>query len=737
MLEDLESAVMPPRPGHFVLYDSATPALTAGRYVVNANVDLHPGSGKTLAVDDLNTNVEVTAPRFSLPSSELLSTFPPANAVGAFHERLPQVVLKQRTLPWVREPDPDHNPIDPSGTPWLALVVLAETEAQWHNDRPVAECTSAELSGRNDVATGSCVVVSQNVIDRVFPTVEDLPLLAHVRQVDVADTELALGDDDGFLAVVMANRLPQFNTETNEPVAYRACLISVEGQLDVLPEPTTPVSTFDLVTEVEVLGDVVAAAINSLPAGDRGGILDNRSAAGGSSVATSGSTGSASVAGITATQAAGVDLASGFVQDALAGKLTFKTFPVLAQWRFTSAASGSFERLMQNLDVGLLGTEPEPSDLPGGRRVEVTETGHVSLAHLTRRGEEVSAWFRGPLTPHRITRESPGDPLPGEAARRLPLAHTSDQLRAVTPEGTEDLSRASGFEIGRLVALSNPAVVAAMMRWRRDQFGAAKQELQNNVFTDATGLNLGKDFGEVAGQLVTIYDDPPSSFPPYRPPVTPGRPVLDFIPDELTEWDDVVASGFGFEEPLLASLALSDGVDEAQLAGVAEAVAAAKLSTLAEAPVNFAGLESAAIGEIVRGIASVAENQERLAASFDALDGLDTEVPAVFAAVRGSDISIEADAGQILTGGGVIDDGDADGDADGDGIGKGLLGGGVVLGGISDVIVLDDAVLDGGLLGGGLLDGPVLDADDVVLDLTDPSAIGRDGRRGGTPGGGS
>ena len=48
---------------------------------------------------------------------------------------------------------------------------------------------------------------------KVFPTQEDLQLLVHVREVDINDTELAIGDDDGFLAVVLANRLPQFDRE--------------------------------------------------------------------------------------------------------------------------------------------------------------------------------------------------------------------------------------------------------------------------------------------------------------------------------------------------------------------------------------------------------------------------------------------------------------------------------------------------------------------------------------------
>ena len=90
-------------------------------------------------------------------------------------------------------------------------------------------------------AVGNCLVVRRSVVDRVFPTRLDVPLLAHAREVDIHDTELMMGDDDGFLAVVIANRLPlpARNAEGDEvPVKYLACLISLEGagQFDVLLE---------------------------------------------------------------------------------------------------------------------------------------------------------------------------------------------------------------------------------------------------------------------------------------------------------------------------------------------------------------------------------------------------------------------------------------------------------------------------------------------------------------------
>src|SRR5690349_3583449 len=70
-------------------------------------------------------------------------------------------------------------------------------------------------------------------------------MLTHVRRVDVNDTELAMGDDDGWLSVVMANRLPVMDEATGKPVKYLACLVNLEGQVPKLPPPVTqPKDTF-------------------------------------------------------------------------------------------------------------------------------------------------------------------------------------------------------------------------------------------------------------------------------------------------------------------------------------------------------------------------------------------------------------------------------------------------------------------------------------------------------------
>jgi hypothetical protein len=571
-----------PTLGHFVLHSRAEPPLTAGDYVLRATQQVAGGP-----TEPYQGHVRITSPRYRMPPDQILSTFPPANAEGAFEARLPQVVLRRRTLPWERVMDDAHREI-----PWLALVVIAEGEGQLSGEVPIAECVTpgVTLSGPNDVASGVYLAVSETVVNKVFPTRDDLQLLVHVREVDINDTELAIGDDDGFLAVVLANRLPQFDREQCRPVRYLACLINLEGQLAMLPSPPGVVddrfhatavvqdlralaqlSRFD--PDQRVMGKGVRPALAN--SGDkriepRAPARATTPRAGGATAAKNWRTSPADIESIavSATPAEAARLVRDAMGEAFRHPVEYlvpggvRRFPVLAHWSFTCMGAGSFRTLMQGLDVGLLGTLPAdplarprpecappqkgdaPPPAPPARPLpEATETGHVGLEHLTRRGDRHRAWYRGPLSLHFSTREAPDE------NGRLILAHTSDQLRRIVPDGREDLSLAAAFEIGRLLALSQPSVVAALMRWRGEQFGAERARrlaalaLEGlTVLAPAVGGAVA-DLGQLVGRAFVIEaaKAPEKVLAPSRPLADPGRP-LTFLTGEL---DEIVANGFG------------------------------------------------------------------------------------------------------------------------------------------------------------------------------------------------
>ena len=587
-----------PAIGTFVLHSMANPPLKAADYTLSGQVSLtKPGGASVGAVEEQQTHLRVTAPRFQLPPEQMLSTFPPANSEGAYESRLPQIVLKRRTLPWEREPAPGD-----TTTPWLALVVIAEGEGTLSGDTPVADCVTkgVVLTGTNDVATGNFLSVTRSVIDKVFPMKDELPLLCHVREVDINDTELANGDDDGFLATVIANRLPQYDRTNDKPVRYLACLINVEGQLPDLAHPPPP--SFDFIaTEVvfdhRVLSTVAAdadrfvmgtspAAFTALPRGV-GAIAKSGVAKAAAANSAGAGAKAGGVAGQWSTTAQKVEHVALTAAQDEAGRLvrdgmlegyrgnferfvvekTYR-FPVLAHWSFTVNGAGGFESLMRGLDVGLLGTAPaEPVLSPGAPPAppltrpapEFTETGHVGLPHLTRRGDRVRAWYRGPLGTYPTARDQADD------EGRLALAHVSDQLRRSVPDGREDLSLAAAFEIGRLLALSQPSVVRALLAWRADQFGAARAKALLTVLNDAPKLGAaiagalsGTSLADLLSKHLVLEAAvrPDRVFAPSRPLVDPGRPLPFAREGGL---DKLISEGFGFSAAQVKQLRVGTG----------------------------------------------------------------------------------------------------------------------------------------------------------------------------------
>lgn len=611
----------PPKRGHFVLHSNVLPPVTAGKYELRSDQ-----TGIPFDVQEERTHVTVSSPRYTMPTDQILSTFPPANGEGAFGDRLPQIVLKRRTLPWERNPA-EVEAVSP--TPWLALVVVAEGEAELSTPAPVEQCVTAGVSlldpEDRDVPEGVYLAVTETVLNKIFPTEEDLPLLVHVREVDVQDTELAAGDDDGWAAVVLANRLPVFDTAANKPVRYLACLVNVEGQLASLPPPVQPVDFFEyelaqdwsvvataaaakqadtFVTGIGsgfelVQGQLDAPGLAALPPGNIaaslpgiGADLDGTAAAG--SVASSAWAQGPAAA---VAEAAFATDAARVVRDTMAIGWRYPIelfaveqvyrFPVLAYWSFTTSEGATFETLMQDLDVGLVGSVP-PAVPPQPAGPTLVESGHIELEHQTRRGDATHAWYRGALVPHPTDREQP------DADGKLTVAHAADQLRRVVPDGREDLSYAAAYEIGRLLALSQLSIVSALLRFRHEQFGAGRVKHLLETIVPGALLPALDDLYDLShlvtgGLLDKVAAKPVAVAGPPRPVADPGRPL------ELAgNLDAVVASGLGLD--LRAIRQAADTV------GIAAALAATDvpLVTFDEGPL-VGGPQLDAMGTSLRG----------------------------------------------------------------------------------------------------------------------------------------
>jgi hypothetical protein len=394
------------------------------------------------------------------------------------------------------------------------------------------------LAGDVDSPVGTCLEIRQSMVEKLFPTRLDVPLLAHARLVDISDTEMLMGDDDGYMAVVVANRLPVASTD-GSPVKYTACLVNLEAQWDLLlaraPAAVLNTALIDSAVMVDVnraqMDQHRMAGATFAPSGTRRAarvaeprLLPNVVADVSESVQASTSIGytrgKAAANGLT--NAAMVDMLQTSGVMALADPL--RRFPVLLSWRFTTTGNTTFQALMEGLDSQLLGSTPKvaPASDAGRLPLEIVDTGHVGLEQRTRRGDSVRAWYRGPFVPH-----------PTDDSSRLPLAHAADQVRIVVPDGREDLSLASAFEIGRLLALANPNMVAALLRWRQMQYAVVRQTtlwLQNelllgqlNGFTLTERYTAGAATDLVRAFIRTATDAPEQFLGDPRPAADPGR----------------------------------------------------------------------------------------------------------------------------------------------------------------------------------------------------------------------
>ncbi|MFV1990044.1 MAG: hypothetical protein ACC652_04820 [Acidimicrobiales bacterium] len=391
-------------------------------------------------------HIEVEGPRYSMDPGELFGAFPPANAIGPFAARLPQAVLRRRTLPWERS-----SAAEPA-VPWLALVVLADAEATFHaNIDPADAYTPGRIPLEvaalpTGLGGADAIEVSETVINRAFPAKSELHLLCHAREIDPESSEFGSSnyvDEDGVVSVVLANRLPLPGT------SYGVYLISLEGQHDALRAnggPSQSTVPFDWVFEGMIAAEDmprIAKAVEDEPG--------------------------RSQPGTDAQQITNIGYSAQFViqnvdwlalGDLLGAKVPTFRFPVLAHWSFAcSDEAGDFSGYMKGLDVGLFGTiRTDPSE-PDRNVGVTTPTGHLQVKHVNRRGEGAKSWYRGPFAPARMTRN---------LAR--PMAHISDQALKAVAEGSLDLSLASAFEVGRLLAMSDPTFVRNQRAWARNRY---------------------------------------------------------------------------------------------------------------------------------------------------------------------------------------------------------------------------------------------------------------------------
>jgi len=475
-----------PPQGEMYLFDSITPPLEDGSYSVTASTNVtYAGNNPSFSQQYY---FDIVGPRFTVPQAMVAGTYPPANSHGTYQNFLPHIVLNRRTLPWERsiaplaqmpQPAPDPAGVPPlqGPVPWVALLVFQDGEYTFKTNVPLEQAVPAPVFqslGSPANVTCDAVMVPLTLVASIMPSVEELELLAHVRWVNVDDKELNTSGGDGYFSVVVANRLPQAGGQ------YRAFLVSLEGRTDLVtanPPPATttgaPVAAASKIAAARVLTDAEAATSPASPAP--------------TSPAAPTGTGTRNAAidtSFTLTQAP-VHFFPGTIQ----GLDTFMPYQaqaslvVLTSWQFTCEGPGPFRNLMQNLDDAMFGTVQNTGHPP------LTDTGHLPVTLNDRLGASEQVWYRGPLVPWQLSRDTLGP------------YHAADQCRRVTPEtGAEDISYGAAFEIGRLLGAADPRFAQALMRWRRESYRQSARASTINAFNALVPLGLT---GKLAQDLHT------------------------------------------------------------------------------------------------------------------------------------------------------------------------------------------------------------------------------------------
>lgn len=221
--------------------DYIRPPLGVGRYTVKASQRVTQPEQEEFMSE---TQFYITGHAFSMPGEEVFSCFPAMEESGEFETFFPYIVLENRTFPWEQVITEDRNGVP---VPWVALLVLADGEAE-EQDITVKQL-SGEKEGtyfpdKGELPAVCCegeedpchvVDVPKRLFDSIMPKVDELPLLCHVKQVNLARTEDSICENDGFFSVVCGSRLIPSGADT--PVKSTVHLVSLLGYGDLTGIP--------------------------------------------------------------------------------------------------------------------------------------------------------------------------------------------------------------------------------------------------------------------------------------------------------------------------------------------------------------------------------------------------------------------------------------------------------------------------------------------------------------------
>ena len=430
------------------------PALENGEYRVTVSQTLNINGNETQLGGRSRSVAEffVAGERFRINPSEIGTVFPPNNSLGDHGNVLPHILLTRDTLPWERKAIPE----DPD-TPWMGLLVVHEEEQNLVRTDVVAlgELIPAATGpqyfpglgglepGQQATDRVQVLDIQRGLLESILPDRQSLRYLSHTRQGRDGEGR-PVGQDR---AALVANRLSE------RGAANTVYLVSLEtrygtdglfgyqgaGEADAIRMVLLYSWQFTSTERFAVTASFLAG-VSNLPESIlvRMQVLTGREFFTRSSFAEA----LANEAGLTAQELANNQA------------IIFREF-----------AFGDFAGILKHLN------QDAPSlrlpDVGNAETDSFLQMGFYPLPHELRQGEQTVSWYHGPLSPRSNTETA-----------NFPIAAADTLLRYYDVNGMFDVSYASAWELGRLLALQNTQFSTTLYQWKRQYAKCLNQKQQ-------------------------------------------------------------------------------------------------------------------------------------------------------------------------------------------------------------------------------------------------------------------
>lgn len=444
------------------------PALMSGEYRIEVTQTLSIDNDKKLDLSD-NKDFEVAGERFHLLPTHVQSVFPPAHSQADHSLVFPHIMLSRNTLPWERKAIARGGNTENEDTPWLALLVVHESEMNQveesivtlgeieggSSESPYFPGITTPEHGQTETTKIEVLDISKGLLETILPDATALKYLTHVRQLKNDNGGIAGAD----VATLVANRLPQKGTKNTVYMVSLEGRFKKEGNTFNYQSSNASEDKIRLIklysweftsTEHFKVSAAHLQKASTLPED----IKTKLETLNGADFYTE-----------TAFEKALKEQAklddSELTQD-------------IKEEIFKYFGFGDFAQILKHLDRTT--TTLRLPNVGDSTANDYLQKGFYPLPHQMRQGAQTVSWYHGPLAPQANNQANFAFPAKGADAL----------LRYYEANGMFDVSYAAAWELGRLLSLQNKSFSTALYQWKRRYARHHHHQSQQNP-TNSTG----------------------------------------------------------------------------------------------------------------------------------------------------------------------------------------------------------------------------------------------------------